>query len=48
MNTKTKTYWANQMEGLFEAHNYFPELEMMGAGCFVFTPKGGVGVYLTP
>jgi hypothetical protein len=36
MNTKTKIYWADQMDGLFEAHSYFPELEMMGAGCFVF------------
>ena len=36
MNTKTKMHWTDEMDELFNEFKYFPELEMLGGGCFVF------------
>jgi hypothetical protein len=44
MFIETVSKWAQEMEDLFDEFKYFPELEMMGAGSYIFffydLPKG--------
>lgn len=44
MFIETVSKWAQEMEDLFNEFKYFPELEMMGAGSYIFffydLPKG--------
>lgn len=44
MSIETVSKWAQEMEKDFQDLNHFPELEWLGAGCYVFyfydLPKG--------